>query len=64
MAAFDVARREFDRVSFDLIYARQNQTLTDWQAELRTALSMAIDHVSLYQLTIESGTAFGARHAA
>ena len=64
MAAFDVARREFDRVSFDLIYARQNQTLTDWQAELRTALSMAIDHVSLYQLTIESGTAFGARYAA
>jgi oxygen-independent coproporphyrinogen-3 oxidase len=64
MAAFDVARREFDRVSFDLIYARQNQTLSDWESELRTALSMAIDHLSLYQLTIENGTAFGDRYAA
>ena len=60
--AFDIARSQFDRVSFDLIYARQDQTLADWQAELREALSMAIDHVSLYQLTIEQGTAFGDRY--
>ena len=64
MAAFDVARHEFDRVSFDLIYARQNQTLAQWKTELKTALSMAIDHISLYQLTIETGTAFGDRYAA
>ncbi|MDC0737733.1 radical SAM family heme chaperone HemW [Cognatishimia sp. SS12] len=62
-AAFDIARREFDRVSFDLIYARQNQTLAAWQAELREALAMAIDHLSLYQLTVETGTAFGDRYA-
>lgn len=61
--AFDVARNCFDRVSFDLIYARQHQTLADWQAELKQALSMAIDHLSLYQLTIEQGTAFGDRYA-
>lgn len=61
--AFDIARNCFDRVSFDLIYARQHQTLTDWQAELKEALSMAIDHLSLYQLTIEQGTAFGDRYA-
>ncbi|WP_164661491.1 radical SAM family heme chaperone HemW [Tropicibacter sp. Alg240-R139] len=61
--AFDVARNCFDRVSFDLIYARQHQTLLDWQAELKQALSMAIDHLSLYQLTIEQGTAFGDRYA-
>ncbi len=61
-AAFDIARAQFDRVSFDLIYARQDQTLADWQAELREALSMAIDHLSLYQLTIEQGTAFGDRY--
>jgi putative oxygen-independent coproporphyrinogen III oxidase len=61
--AFDIARSTFDRVSFDLIYARQHQTLADWEAELRDALSMAVDHLSLYQLTIEPGTAFGARHA-
>lgn len=61
--AFDIARNCFNRVSFDLIYARQGQTLADWQAELREALSMAIDHLSLYQLTIEDGTAFGDRYA-
>ena len=63
-AAFGIAREAFDRVSFDLIYARQHQTLAEWRDELTTALSMAIDHLSLYQLTIEDGTAFGARAAA
>ena len=60
-AAFDVARGLFERVSFDLIYARQDQPLAQWEAELQAALSMAIDHLSLYQLTIEDGTAFGDR---
>ena len=63
-AAFDTARQTFDRVSFDLIYARQHQSLADWRAELTEALAMAIDHLSLYQLTIEDGTAFGTRHQA
>jgi len=63
MAAFDIARTVFDRVSFDLIYARQGQTVDQWQAELQRALDMAVDHLSLYQLTIEPGTAFGDRHA-
>ncbi|WP_415184856.1 radical SAM family heme chaperone HemW [Phaeovulum sp.] len=63
-AAFETARSVFARVNFDLIYARQDQTLADWKAELTEALAMAIDHFSLYQLTIEDGTAFGARHAA
>ena len=62
-AAFDIARATFDRVSFDLIYARQDQTLPQWEAELREALSMAVDHLSMYQLTIEDGTAFGDRFA-
>ncbi|AHM03450.1 Radical SAM family enzyme, similar to coproporphyrinogen III oxidase, oxygen-independent [Roseibacterium elongatum DSM 19469] len=62
-AAYDIARSVFDRVSFDLIYARQHQSLTDWSAELGEALSMAIDHLSLYQLTIEVGTAFADRQA-
>ena len=63
MAAFDVARNQFERVSFDLIYARQNQTLESWKTELKQALNMAIDHLSLYQLTIEDGTTFGDRYA-
>lgn len=62
-AAFDIARTCFERVSFDLIYARQHQTLDDWRTELTEALSMAVDHLSLYQLTIEEGTAFGDRYA-
>jgi putative oxygen-independent coproporphyrinogen III oxidase len=60
-AAFGVAREVFERVSFDLIYARQGQGLEDWRAELAEALAMAADHLSLYQLTIEDGTAFGDR---
>lgn len=64
LAAYDVARQVFDRVSFDLIYAKQDQSLPEWQAELSQALALGPDHLSLYQLTIEDGTAFGARHAA
>ena len=63
-AAFDIARETFSRVSFDLIYARQGQSLADWQGELRQALDLAVDHLSLYQLTIEEGTAFGDRYNA
>lgn len=62
-AAFDVARSAFKRVSFDLIYARQDQTLEAWEAELEEAISLAADHLSLYQLTIEPGTRFGELHA-
>lgn len=57
--AFDIARKQFERVSFDLIYARQNQTVEDWDSELSEAINMAVDHLSLYQLTIEDGTRFG-----
>lgn len=59
--AYDIARKNFSRVSFDLIYARQEQALSDWRAELTEALSMAVDHLSMYQLTIEDGTAFADR---
>lgn len=63
LTAFDVARGEFERVSFDLIYGRQNQTAQAWKVELKQALNLAIDHISLYQLTIEQGTVFGDRYA-
>ncbi len=61
--AFEIARDTFDRVSFDLIYARQGQSLADWRAELGEALTLAADHLSLYQLTIEPGTVFAERFA-
>ncbi|MCX7382105.1 MAG: radical SAM family heme chaperone HemW [Alphaproteobacteria bacterium] len=62
MAALDLARENFPRLSFDLIYARPGQTLPAWRTELRAALSGAADHLSLYQLTIEPGTAYEGMH--
>ncbi len=58
LKAIDIAKESFDRYSFDLIYARPNQSLKDWQQELEKALQYADGHLSLYQLTIERGTAF------
>ncbi len=64
LRAVDVARRHFDRYSFDLIYARPGQTEAGWEAELRRAIGEAAEHLSLYQLTIEPGTMFEALHRA
>jgi putative oxygen-independent coproporphyrinogen III oxidase len=60
--AIEVSQAVFDRTSFDLIYARQDQSISAWEAELIEALKLARGHLSLYQLTIEPGTIFGARH--
>jgi oxygen-independent coproporphyrinogen-3 oxidase len=62
IAALETARSIFPRLSFDLIYARPGQSLAAWQQEIHRALALAADHLSLYQLTIEPGTAFEARH--
>jgi oxygen-independent coproporphyrinogen-3 oxidase len=62
--AIDIARRTFERFSFDLIYARPGQTADAWRAELAEALDLAGDHLSLYQLTIEPDTPYAALHAA
>ena len=61
--ALRLARRYFGRYSFDLIYALPEQTAAHWRRQLRGALAEAGDHVSLYQLTIEPGTAFHAQWA-
>ena len=61
--AIRLAGRYFDRFSFDLIYALPEQTDRDWRAQLRDALAEAGGHLSLYQLTIEPGTAFHAQWA-
>lgn len=62
-AALNMAAACFKRYSFDLIYARKNQSLAAWEAELREALSMANGHLSLYQLTIEPDTVFALQTA-
>jgi len=58
IAAIGHARDIFPRFSFDLIYARPGQSAAAWRHELDEALSLAGEHLSLYQLTIEPGTAF------
>ncbi len=63
-AAIEIARRTFDRFSFDLIYARPKQTPDEWREELHEALAIAGQHLSLYQLTIEPDTPFAKLHAA
>jgi putative oxygen-independent coproporphyrinogen III oxidase len=60
--ALEAAHKSFDRVSFDLIYARPEQSLKNWMTELDHALALAGEHISVYQLTIEKGTAFYPMH--
>ena len=62
--AVAIARSAFDRYSFDLIYARPDQTPQMWADELKHAIGEAAEHLSLYQLTIEEGTPFFGLHAA
>ena len=61
LESIDLAQSRFERVSFDLMYGRQYQSLDDWETELKQALTWGVSHLSLYHLTIEPGTAFGHR---
>lgn len=63
LAAVRLAASTFPRFSFDLIYARPGQTVAAWRAEMARALEFAVGHLSVYQLTIEEGTAFHPAHA-
>jgi oxygen-independent coproporphyrinogen-3 oxidase len=56
--AVALAADRFPRFSFDLIYGRPGQTISEWRTELSQALAHAGGHLSLYQLTIEPGTPF------
>lgn len=64
VAAVEIARKTFERFSFDLIYARPDHTPEGWRRELQAALLRVGAHVSLYQLTVEAGTPYAALHAA
>lgn len=64
LEAVAIARRSFERYSFDLIYARPDQSPQMWASELRHAIEEAAEHLSLYQLTIEEGTPFSGLHRA
>lgn len=62
LKAIELAAENFENYSFDLIYARPNQKLSEWENELNKALSLGSKHISLYQLTIEKGTPFFKAH--
>lgn len=62
LRAIAAAQGCFRRVSFDLITARPEQSLGEWEAELGRALALGTTHLSLYQLTIEPGTRFETLH--
>ncbi|MEE2694626.1 MAG: radical SAM family heme chaperone HemW [Pseudomonadota bacterium] len=60
-AAAELARNIFPRSSIDLIYSRPDQTMDQWEQELREAMELINNHISVYQLTIEKGTPFYTR---
>jgi len=60
-AAAALARNIFPQSSIDLIYSRPDQSIEQWQRELREAIELVGNHISVYQLTIEKGTPFYAR---
>ena len=60
MRGLDHAAEVFGRTTFDLIYGRPGQTVAAWERELRAAQALSAGHMSLYQLTVETGTAFDA----
>lgn len=64
LQAVDIAGAIFNRFTFDLIYARPDQSIAEWEDELSQALAIGSDHISLYQLTIEPGTEFFRRRVA
>lgn len=62
-AAFAAARAAgFDNIGMDLIHALPGQTMAMWQGDLRQALALAPEHISVYGLTIEEGTPFAAQY--
>lgn len=62
LSALAMAQNCFERISADFIYARPKQNLEEWAGELNRILSLGLDHLSLYQLTLEAGTAFYQQH--
>ncbi len=57
-AAIDLARRHFDNINLDLMYALPAQTLEQALQDVRAALSFAPQHLSCYHLTVEANTLF------
>jgi oxygen-independent coproporphyrinogen III oxidase len=48
----------FKNISIDLIYGLPDQDLNEWQDDLKKFIDCGLAHLSLYDLTIDKGTAF------
>ena len=59
-----IQKAGFTNFSLDLISGLPHQTITDWQNSLAKAIALQPTHLSVYDLTIEEGTAFGKRYQA
>jgi len=61
--AFDEVRAaRFGNVSLDLIHSLPGQSLDQWRTELRHAVALSPEHISIYGLTVEDGTLFAHRY--
>ena len=58
LKAIDDVLNNFNNHSIDIMYALPDQSLSDWQNQLKQASSLGLKHISLYQLTIEENTVF------
>lgn len=56
--AIELAAKAIGNVTIDLMYELPKQTITSWKESLEWAKKLPIDHLSLYNLTFESGTVF------
>ncbi|MBI3794780.1 MAG: radical SAM family heme chaperone HemW [Nitrospinae bacterium] len=57
LEAFDMARKAgFKNISVDLIYGIPGQTLSEFAEDISKAVSLAPEHISAYQLTVEEET--------
>jgi oxygen-independent coproporphyrinogen III oxidase len=61
--AVETARTaEFDNIGFDFIFGIPGQSASSWKAALTRALSFQPEHLSCYQLSLETGTPLGQRY--
>ncbi len=57
---YNFARRAgFSSIGIDLIYGIPGQTVEDWERSLIKASSMRPEHISCYELTVDTETPFG-----
>jgi oxygen-independent coproporphyrinogen-3 oxidase len=61
--AVEMSRKAgWDNINLDMIFGLPNQSLAGWKSNIETALKLELDHLSIYNLTIEEGTPLFAQY--